>query len=205
MRYSILVGILVCGAFACAQRPFSLGVIIGASLTGDVQNQNFPVPDGAGVYIGNASLVYSTPKRWILGGTVEAHLPFGLSFEADALYHELGFTQALYEKSSGTLNSVSPATVVTWEFPVLAKYRFSFPLVKPFVDAGPAFRSAGNLNNTNPSDHGFAAGLGSEVRVWKLRVAPQFRYLRWAHDQKSVSASTVTVPNQIEFLAAITY
>jgi hypothetical protein len=203
MRYSILAGILLCEAVACAQRPFSFGVIIGASLTGDFQNENFPSTDLAGVYDGNASLVYSTPKRWIVGGTVEARLPFGLSFEADALYHELGYTQAFYEKLNGTLNSVSPATVVTWEFPVLAKYRFSFPLVKPFVDAGPAFRSAGNLNSTNPSDHGFAAGLGSEVRAWKLKIAPQFRYLRWAHDQRYISASTV--PNQIEFLAAITY
>jgi hypothetical protein len=197
MRYSTVVGILLCEACACAQRPFSFGVIIGASLTEDFQNQNFPFPNG------NAQLAYSTPKRWIAGGTVEARLPFGLSFEADALYHELGFTQALYEKSSGTLNSVSPASVVTWEFPILAKYRFSFPLVKPFVDAGPAFRSASNLNSTNPSDHGFAAGLGSEVRVWKLKIAPQFRYLRWAHDQRYISASTV--PNQIEFLAAIAY
>ena len=67
-----------------------------------------------------------------------------------ALYHEWEFTQATVEPN-GTPNSVSPAPVVTWELPILAKYRFSSPLVKPFIGAGPKFRSAGSLNDTSPS------------------------------------------------------
>jgi hypothetical protein len=98
------------------------------------------------------------------------------------LYHELEFTQAAVEPN-GTFNSVSPAPVVTWEFPILVKYRFSIPLVKTFIDAGPAFRTAGNLNGASPSNHGFAAGLGIEARPWKLKIASQFRHLRWARDQ----------------------
>lgn len=199
MRRTLLVLTFLTQSSAFAQFRLSIGVIGGASLTGDFQDQSI------GYANGNASLAYSTSKHWIAGGTLEARLPLHLSMEVDALYHELEFTQALYEKSNGTLNSVSPASVVTWEFPLLAEYRFAFPLVKPFVGAGPAFRSAGNLNGTNPSDNGFAAVLGAELRVWKLRIAPQIRYLRWAHDAKVFYSAASTVPDQIEFLTAITF
>src|SRR5215471_14635927 len=134
MRKQIFIFLLSSTTSAFAQ-PISFGVVGGASLTGDFQNKSIVLDNG------NALLAYSTPKRWIAGGKAEARLPFHLSFEVDALYHELEFTQAGLEKSNGTLNSVSPAPVVTWEFPVLLKYQFHFPLVKPFMDAGPAFRS----------------------------------------------------------------
>jgi hypothetical protein len=172
---SIVIFMSVAGLSASAQ-PFSVGVMGGASLTEDFQNKIIEAPFTAPI------TAYSTPKRWIAGATAEVRLAFHFSIEADVLYHELEFTQAAVEPN-GTLNSVSPAPVVTWEFPILAKYRFSIPLVKPFVDAGPAFRSAGNLNGTSPSNHGFAAGLGVEVRLWRLTIAPQFRYLRFAHDK----------------------
>jgi hypothetical protein len=154
--------------------------------------------------IGNI-IAYSTPKRWIAGGMVEVRLPLHLSVEVDGLYHELEFTDAFIEPN-GALNSVSPATVVTWEFPVLAKYRFSLPLVKPFVEAGPSFRTSGNLNSTLPSNHGFTAGVGVEAHPWKLRIAPQIRYTRWAGDRRSpYSFAPSTVPDQVQFLVGIPF
>jgi hypothetical protein len=175
-------------------QPLSFGVIGGAGLTQDFQNQR----------VGN-TIAYSTPKRWIAGGMVEVRLPLHLSVEVDGLYHELEFTNAFIEPN-GTPNSVSPAPVVTWEFPLLAKYRFSLPLVKPFVEAGPSFRTAGNLNSTSPSSHGFTAGMGVEAHVLKLRIAPQVRYTRWARDRRSpYSFAPSTVPDQAEFLVAFSY
>ncbi|MGD1090996.1 MAG: outer membrane beta-barrel protein [Bryobacteraceae bacterium] len=198
MHGSILFLIFLITLSASAQVPFSLGVMGGANLTQDFQNKIIEEPPSASI------IAYSTPKRWIAGGTAEVRLPFHLSVEVDALYHELEFTQAGIEPN-GVLNSVSPAPVVTWEFPILVKYRFSFPLVKPFIDAGPAFRSAGNLNGSSPSNHGVAVGLGVEAHLWKLRIAPQFRYLRWAHDQHVGYFQPSTVPDQVEFLTAITF
>jgi hypothetical protein len=55
--------------------------------------------------------------------------------------------------------------------------------ITPSIEAGPIFRTASNLNGTNPSNHGIAAGLGAEGHFWKIRLAPQFRYLRWARDR----------------------
>ena len=81
------------GAFG---QPFSFGVVGGASLTEDFQNQIF-----------DHVIAYSTPKRRIAGGMVEVRLPLHLSVEADGLYHELEFTTAFIEPNR-TPNSVSP-------------------------------------------------------------------------------------------------
>ena len=185
-------------------QPFSLGLMGGEGLTQDFQNYDLPPnggsPPGSTVRI----LGISTPQRWIAGGTVEARLPLHLSVEVDALYHILRFREG---NQSGQ-NPPFFGTVqhsVTWEFPVLVKYRFQFPLVKPFIDAGPVFRYSYSLSHTNPSDHGFAAGLGVEAHFWKLRIAPQFRYLRWARDQNVPMFGLTTVTDQFEFLTAITF
>jgi hypothetical protein len=116
--------------------------------------------------------------------------------EVDGLYRPLGYTFAGIEPN-GTLSSVSPNTVVTWEFPVLAKYRFAFRGVTPFVEAGPSFRTTGNLNSANPSHSGVTAGVGVEMHVHRLNIAPAVRYTRWAEDPPH---SVQTIPNQLEFL-----
>jgi hypothetical protein len=195
----------VLSAFA---QPFSFGIVGGEGLTQDFQNYSLPPnggsPPGATVSI----LGVSTPQRWIAGGTVEARLPLHLSVEVDALYHILRFRE-------GNQSGQAPPQLfqyqhsVTWEFPVLLKYRFQLPLVKPFVkpfiDAGPLFRYSYARSYTNPSNHGFAAGLGVEAHLWKFKIAPQFRYLRWARDQNVPRFALTTVTDQVEFLTAITF
>ena len=199
MRVSIAVFAACLSGFSTAAfgQLFSLGVIGGASLTEDFQNQIF-----------DHFIAYSTPKRWLAGGMVEVRLPLHLSVEVDGLYHELEFTSAFIEPN-GTPNSVSPAPVVTWEFPVMVKYRFSLPILKPFVEGGPTFRTAGNLNGTLPSNHGFTAGVGVEAHAWKLKIAPQVRYLRWARDPYArvplFGTSPFTVRDQAEFLVSVSF
>jgi len=130
------------------------------------------------------------------------------------LFHELEFSPEV--EGPGLQPFLHPTHVVTWEFPVMAKYRFPLPArlpmwsrVRPFIDAGPVFRTTGNLNWTSPSNHGIAAGLGVEAHLWKLKIAPQFRYLRWARDQNIAEEQQhfvpAAVPDQVEFLTAITF
>jgi hypothetical protein len=164
---------------ACAQ-PFSLGLMGGASLTQDFQNYNLPPCCPPFQVAPTYSIVgSSTPQRWIAGGTLEVRLPRHLSVEADGLYRELQFKMAVqFGQTPPDWGRAFHQHVVTWEFPFLWKYRFQLPLVRPFIDAGPAYRASGNLSHTNPSNHGIAAGLGFDAHLWKLRIAPQFRYLR---------------------------
>ncbi len=137
---------------------------------------------------------------------VEIRFPRHLAVETDAVYHDLQYT--IPQSVQGTSDNHNH--IVTWEFSVLGKYRFStgklkLP-VKPFVDAGPTFRTAGNLNQSMPSTHGVAVGVGVEAHPWKVRIAPQFRYIRWAADQtRIVQFGAVTVRDQIQFLVGLSF
>src|SRR5262249_33161028 len=135
---------------------------------------------------------------YIFGAALEYRFTRQFSIEADGLYHPLGYTFAGIEPD-GSLNSISPATVVTWEFPVLAKYKFSFRRASPFIEAGPSFRSTGNLNSADPSHIGAAAGVGVELHAGALKIAPTIRYTRWERDPQHV---VKTVPDQVEVLFA---
>jgi hypothetical protein len=194
---------LVVSAYA---QPVSLGLMGGAGLTQDFQNYDLPPCCGPMPGSPISILGSSTPQRWIAGGMLEARLPRHLSIEADALYHELQFKTAVqFGQTPPPWGRALQQHVVTWEFPVLLKYRFQLPLVKPFLEAGPTFRNLGNLSHTNPSNHGVAAGVGVEAHLWKLRISPQFRYLRWARDQDVPMFGLTTVTDQVEFLTGLSF
>jgi hypothetical protein len=167
----------------------SFGVIAGGSVTEDFHN----ITPGA-----DPIVAYSTPKRYVVGAMLELALRAGWSLELDGLFHPLGYTNAFVEPN-GVLNSVSPATVVTWEFPVMAKYRFQRGRLSPFLEGGAALRTTGNLNGANPSHTGFIAGAGIEMPLGRFRFSPEVRYLHWAADPSFVVRSN---SNQVELLAA---
>jgi len=79
-------------------------------------------------------------------------------------------------------NVQTPFTVLTWQFPVLAKYGWGRSRWTPFAEGGPSFRLAGNLNGYNPSHYGITLGSGMETRTHGIRLAPALRYTRWAQD-----------------------
>ena len=179
----------ILGAPCCAYgQSLSFGVVAGAGLSSDFRTQY--------IQTGNTALLdYSTPKRYLVGPTLEFGLPANFSLEVDGIFRPIEYTFAGVEPN-GKLNSVSPSPVITWEFPVLAKYRFALGPLKPFAEAGPSFRTAGNLNGTNPSHKGITAGVGFETRLWGLNIAPTLRYTRWAEDHQ-------TTPDQLELMVGI--
>jgi hypothetical protein len=175
----------------------SLGIIGGGSLTDAVQDVTRREPNSVG------GRVWSQSKDWMAGAMIELRFRPAFSVEVDGMYRTLHMTWASV-LSDGTLNSVSPSPVVTWEFPVLAKYRFNWEGVKPFVEAGPSFRTTGNLN-FNPSHLGASAGLGVEARWRGLNVAPRLRYTRWAPDLGAYGSSGTSQLNQVELLVAFSH
>ena len=76
---------------------------------------------------------------YLAGASGQLELRQGLALEVDAVYKPLH-------------NSFF--TVLTWDFPVLAKYHLVKLGRAPFVEVGPSFRAAGNLNGYNPSHLG---------------------------------------------------
>lgn len=190
---------LICGTGTVFGQTMEYGLLGGGSLTDAFHSQSVPT--------GSAALpfdrFYSSSKDWILGASVEFHLPRNLSVEVDGIYRKLHFITAGVEPD-GSLNSVSPSPVITWEFPVLAKYRLRWRGIEPVVEGGPSFRTAGNLNGTNPSHYGATAGVGVEVHAGMLNILPVLRYTRWASDSIQ-SAQPSSSPNQLELLVGVSH
>jgi hypothetical protein len=145
----------------------------------------------------------SGPKSFIVGPTVEVDLPKNFSLEAAAVYRPVRehFQQLL---SSGKTYSSVTGVNTTWEFPVLAKYRFSVPFeksFKPFVELGPSFRLPQGLYGA--SHYGIAAGAGVEARVVHLKIAPAFRFTEWAPDNPLAVRSASR--HQVEFMTGFSF
>jgi opacity protein-like surface antigen len=182
-------------------QPFKLGVKAGVPLTdfySTVQSQNFGFN--------------SNTKRYIVGPTVELRLPFGLGVEFDALYR-----RASYSGAAGS--TLVNTTANSWEFPLLAKYRFPTPVVRPFVDAGIAWDKLGGVTQSvlsatgltnKPVDStttkGFVMGAGIEIPALIVRISPEIRYTRWGSSKFTDPLSLVRGSrNQAEFLLGITF
>jgi hypothetical protein len=185
-------------SFGASGQKISMGVIAGGSLTSAFPDRTYIYILPSGQPAGPGDRTFSPSKDYLIGGMLELRLNPNWSVEVDGMFRKLHMTEASV-LSDGSLNSVSPSPVITWEFPVLAKYRFQGWKVNPFVEAGPSFRTAGNLNGTDPSHHGIATGLGIETHWRSLKIAPSVRYTRWASEDRETNPRS-TAPNQVELL-----
>jgi len=184
-------------------QPFSAGIKAGVPIT-----DSLTAPQ-------NGILEYNAPtQRYIIGGMAEVRLPFGFGVEFDALYRSLQYSSSPNEV---TIN----ASGNNWEFPLVLKYRFHFPIAKPYVEAGVAWDDITSLKETvnqiatTPSDlqknttNGFVIGGGVDIHAIFLHISPEIRYTRWSSQQISVVQSTFDVlhsnQNQAEFLVGITF
>jgi len=130
----------------------SLGALGGLSAIGEFYDPGNGVKERIGYLAGASGLL---------------DLRQDLALEVDAIYKPLH--NSFYK-------------VLTWDFPVLAKYHLAKLGPAPFVEAGPSFRSAGNLNGYNPSHFGVTAGGGVERRKGGLLLSTVLRYTRWVKD-----------------------
>src|SRR5262245_24180024 len=108
-------------------QPLSIGIRGGVPLTAG--SSGFTPPGTAFIHYDSDSNLY------IVGPMVELHLPLGLSVEGDALYHPINQRVTVQNTVSSDEN------ISQWEFLILAKYHFPFPIIKPVIMAGPSFRT----------------------------------------------------------------
>ena len=172
------------GCVAHAQSPFGYGIKGGVALTNEygLTQSTFGVT--------------SNGKDYIAGPFFELRLAFGLSVEADALYQRVNL------RNLPTIGSLTTGSYNSWEFPVLAKYHFRLPvpLIKPLVEAGPAFRAhSSSLPDLTAS--GFALGGGVEFKLPLIRLSSDLRYTRWT--SPASTAATSPNANQVELLFGI--
>ncbi len=202
------------GSVCAVAQPFTFGVKLGVPATdflSTVQNSNITY--------------HSYTNRYLVGPTAELRLPFGLGLEVDALYRHYSFWTA-GSLPPQVINRLTNATTNAWEFPLLAKYRFPFPVVRPFVDAGVAwdtlqgFKQSITLvsstpiqppTNLNQPAHntttGFVLGGGLDIHAPFVHVSPEIRYTHWGtqHFVTSVASGFSSNQNQAEVMVGITF
>ncbi len=160
-------------------QPISVGVKIGA-----------PVTDAFDVVSGRANFLGDT-KRLLIGPTVELRLPFGFGVEVDALYRrfEYNFNSAGFGLPGEILTAQTKSG--SWEFPLLAKYRTPFPLVKPYGVGGLTFNHLTGVKQTltclggtcsrsfddvaHDTNVGLVLGAGIQVNALLLKISPEIR------------------------------
>ncbi len=139
----------------------------------------FPVTD---LLTSDTEKPFAGGDNYIVGPVAEVRLPFGFAFEADGLYRSSGYHVTT---AGGQLVGASSSS---WEMPYLAKFRFPIPLVKPFVVAGGAYRILNDLPpNLAPTHNAFVGGAGLELRIKRLRLSVEGRYLRWGESSSPVT------------------
>jgi opacity protein-like surface antigen len=194
------------GSISVFAQPFSAGIKAGVPLNDFLSAA------------GNGTFNYTAPtQRYIVGGMAEVRLPLGLGVEFDALYRKLGYN------GSGILGSDTiSASGSNWEFPLLLKYRFHFPVVRPYLDAGVAWDTIAGLKETivnvtlpvqpSPSDlqrnttMGFVVGGGVDIHAVFLHISPEIRFTRWNSTQISDALGLLRSNlNQGEFLVGLTF
>jgi opacity protein-like surface antigen len=207
---------LFLSAVAAFSQPFSFGVKGGMPMTdflSAVRTQNFTST--------------TTTNRYIIGPTAELRLPFGLGVEVDALYRHFSFGSSGGISGITSTFTTSDTSGGTWEFPILAKYRFHGEFVRPFVVGGVSWdklsglsqtvtRVVANISNTtttsdpfelrNDTTRGFVLGAGLDVKVLLIHIAPEVRFTRWgAKHFVDPNGLLKSKQNQAEFLVGITF
>jgi len=173
-----------------SQRPVSFGVKAGV-----------PITDAFTTTSQFGSTDYSASKMYIAGAMVELRLPFHLAIEVDGLYRPVNLTVHQVDSRLGIDHTFSN-DYKTWEFPVLAKYRFTSSALTPYVEAGPSFRALEGAVSSQ-SRYGATLGAGVEARLPVLRIAPEFRFTHWGNDD--MVGPPTSKRNQVEFLVGITF
>lgn len=191
MRNSVVLGLLLSGF--CFGQTFSVGVLGGAPFTDLVSNGNV-----------NSVTAITNSSNFTIGPSVQLGLPFGLRVEVDALYRPYGFRlqniPVLNQNVSGQ----------QWRFPVLAQYRFPFPVIRPFLEVGPSFEhltGANSLTSTigspyrlaHSSNVGIVLGGGVDLKLPIVRLSGELRYTR----ETVSNFSNISNVNQAEVLFGV--
>ncbi|MGC8792347.1 MAG: hypothetical protein ACP5U2_03030 [Bryobacteraceae bacterium] len=201
-----MAGCLLLLALPLRAQRMSAGIVAGRAVTGgfhDLTDHFFLPPLGPdGSWYRGSMRVWPRSRDWVAGGMLEIRLRGDWSLEFDALWRELRGQSASFALPSKPPEKGSPGQIVTWQFPILLKYRFPRRGARPFLAGGPAFRTIGNVGGAGHtySRHGMAVSGGLEMTWRGVRIAPTLRYTLWAGDRSTGAWRTAS--DQLEALVA---
>jgi hypothetical protein len=149
-------------------QPVRLGLQAGA-----------PFPSVTEVFSNSNAARENRNFLWTFGPAVQVDLPARFTLEAAALYRRIGFDGVFGRPPIGTPQTPQEVRGNLWDFPLLAKYRFTPGSIAPFVGAGYAYRRLDELIRPVSSPHAFVASGGVCLRMGRLRLSPELRFYRW--------------------------
>ncbi len=112
-----LIALSLLAPFASGQRV-SLGVVVGGYANEDFDSRYVPHPG----YL--PSITESDSGGYVIGPSLNVSLFPRFSIGVEALYKPIHYRAVVGLSSEGAVLGFAPPTVVTWQFPVLVKYRF---------------------------------------------------------------------------------
>src|SRR5581483_4535795 len=212
-----LIGLFALGAFSTFSQPLTLGIKAGAPFT-DFLNANQFLPGTS------SESATSTTNPYVVGPTVELHLPANFSFEFDALFRHFRYQYTIdligaYSQTNTTSNA--------WEFPLLLKYKLPGRFLRPYVDGGVAWDRLQGVSATifgaffpgptmttrtsspeelkHETSTGVVIGAGIDFHAVFLHISPEVRYARWTSQHVGSVGLLNSNQNQAEFLLGITF
>ena len=192
MSIAKLATVALFATLSASAQHLSVGIIGGIPLTNGFSDLTSHGVD-------TITHTFSDSKEYIVGPMVEVLLPASFGVEVDALYRPLSLVNNFTVLPA--ITRLTGNTPGTWEFPILAKYRLPLlPVVKPFVEAGPSFRTR-DSSISWISNKGFTLGGGIEVKILRLRIAPQLRYTHWGSDGQSIGSIATGAANAVASFA----
>ncbi len=174
-------------------KQFILLPIFLASL--NAQHLSYGIKAGApltDVVEGKGNVAAST-TRLTIGPMFDIRLPLGLGIEFDALYKRFSANSGTGAQSAGS-----------WDFPIVGKYRMPGIVARPYVEAGFTFNKLSSIAAFKLENRkGLVLGVGLDVSLAKVHIAPEIRYTRY--NQKTTFLSLIPNANQAELLVGISF
>ena len=180
---------------------FDFGVKGGVPFTDilSIQNLASQIPPGTNLIPSSPVTTLEKSNNYLIGPVAELRIPFGFAVEVDGIYRA-----AQYHLTTNDITTTLSAS--SWEIPYLAKFRFPIPLLKPFVSGGGAYRSFTDLPNNlvTPTHNAFVLGGGLELRISRLRLSGEGRWLHWSSPPDNSNAARLD-QNQGEVLFGLVF
>jgi hypothetical protein len=179
----------------CAQSIFSIGVVGGAPFTNVVStvSENF-------------LNVTTKSTNFTMGPSFQMNLPLNFRLEVDALYRPYSFTGTSGPPQFPVNPAPTTVSATEWTFPILAQYRFKFPLVKPFVEIGVSVDHLASISTdggafapNRQTTAGVVLGGGVDVKVPFVRLSGELRYTH----EGSPYFQAISNLNQAEILVGV--
>lgn len=120
------MGAKIPASAATRTQGLSFGVVAGGYADRGFDSRYVPIPGF------NSDIPQSGPGGYVVGPLLDVRLFRRLSLGVEALYKPLHYRAAASFRD-GVVIDFAPATVVAWQFPVLAKYKCSLGRVRPFL------------------------------------------------------------------------